>query len=178
MRTTITLLWFLTVVTLLFLLAGVGLAFQNEPEGFRGLKWGDPVGDNMQLLTKEDESLEYYTLPDDKLKLGDAELSEIKYGFQNGQFSLVALYFKGRRNYNYIKMICQGQFGEPTDENFDWHLPYASVMRSWHGSKRVVVYQYHFFDETGVLILDSVSLFPEYSKAEEKLQTEKAKGDW
>jgi len=27
---------------LAFGLAGRGVAFQNEPEGFRGLKWGDP----------------------------------------------------------------------------------------------------------------------------------------
>lgn len=170
---------FLIFVALL-LLAGAGLAFKNEPEGFRGLKWGDPVSDNMQLSTKEDESCrcKYYTLPGDKLKLGDAELSEIKYGFLNGQFSLVALHLEGIRNYNYIKMICHGQFGEPTGEHFDWNPPYASVMRIWHGSKTSVVYQYHPFDQIGVLILESVSSFPEYSEAEEELQTEKAKGDW
>ena len=30
------------VEMLAFGLAGVGVAFQNEPEGFRGLKWGNP----------------------------------------------------------------------------------------------------------------------------------------
>jgi len=29
---------------LAFGLAGRGVAFQNESEGFRGLKWGDPPG--------------------------------------------------------------------------------------------------------------------------------------
>ncbi len=31
----------LLVIVLVFLITGIGFAFQNEPDGFRGLKWGD-----------------------------------------------------------------------------------------------------------------------------------------
>ena len=42
------------VVTLILVLAlsARTFAFQNEPEGFRGLKWGDPVREGMILLGK------------------------------------------------------------------------------------------------------------------------------
>jgi len=47
-------------------------AFQNEPDGFRRLKWGDPVGEEMEYLDDLDGS-KSYTLPDDKMSIGNAE---------------------------------------------------------------------------------------------------------
>lgn len=42
---------FLVLVLVLTLSLGA-FAFQNEPEGFRGLKWGDPPGEDMELVGK------------------------------------------------------------------------------------------------------------------------------
>jgi len=49
------LLWFLIATILVFSLVDVGLTFQNEPEGFRGLKWGDPPTEDMEFLREEDQ---------------------------------------------------------------------------------------------------------------------------
>lgn len=32
----------MVVAVMLLVCAGMAFAFENEPEGFRGLKWGDP----------------------------------------------------------------------------------------------------------------------------------------
>lgn len=42
----------LVVLLFMFALASTTLAFQNEPEEFRGLKWGDPPGEDMELETE------------------------------------------------------------------------------------------------------------------------------
>lgn len=40
-------IWFLTVTVLIFSFADIALAFQNEPDDFRGLKWEDPPTEDM-----------------------------------------------------------------------------------------------------------------------------------
>jgi len=40
----------LSVVVLIFLITGITFAFQNEPDGFRGLKWGDAPTEDMTFL--------------------------------------------------------------------------------------------------------------------------------
>ena len=40
----------LLVLVLVLALTVGAFAFQNEPDGFRGLKWGDPVGEEMEYL--------------------------------------------------------------------------------------------------------------------------------
>ena len=40
----------LLAIVLIFLITGVAFAFQNELDGFRGLKWGDPPTEDMTFL--------------------------------------------------------------------------------------------------------------------------------
>lgn len=49
-------------------------AFQNEPDGFRGLKWGDPPTESMEYLgTFQGDRI--YTLSDDKMSTGECRTS-------------------------------------------------------------------------------------------------------
>lgn len=164
------------VFLVLVVLLGPGLAFENEPEGFRGLKWGDRPGEDMQFVRSEDVLWHYYTLPEDKLSLGTASLDGIGYQFFTQpeevmqRFSSVALYFKGKGNYDCLKMVCEAKFGEPTDEGFE--------VTSWEGSKATVFLKWDFIEKEGFLVMASVPLFLEYSQAKKKLESEKAEGDW
>jgi hypothetical protein len=40
----------LVVLLFIFALASIAQAFQNEPDGFRGLKWGDPPTEDMTFI--------------------------------------------------------------------------------------------------------------------------------
>ncbi|GAI13595.1 unnamed protein product [marine sediment metagenome] len=44
---------FVLAILIVLALSTGGFAFQNEPEGFRGLKWGDPPGEDMELIGVE-----------------------------------------------------------------------------------------------------------------------------
>jgi len=73
----------------------------------------------MEFFIKQDEFMNYYTLPEDKLELGDVQLLAIQYQFFNQRFSGVFVFFKGETNHSKMKTICEGRFGEPTNTGFE-----------------------------------------------------------
>ncbi|TES86864.1 hypothetical protein E3J95_00925 [Candidatus Aerophobetes bacterium] len=154
-------------------LTGVALAFENEPEGFRGLKWGDPPTEDMEFY-KQGALLKYYMIPNENLQLGNASLYMVLYQFflrpEEEAFSAAALYFQGEENHDRIKMICQGKFGKETTER------YQTII--WMSLKTNVQLYYDTIEKTGFLGIASSPIMLEHTAAKEKLETEKAKGDW
>ena len=63
-------------------------SFQNSPDGFRGIKWGDPPSTlgNYESLSGNDEYMKIYTRPDDKMRLGEVRLYNIYYIFYLDRF--------------------------------------------------------------------------------------------
>ncbi len=153
-----------------------GFGFQNEPEGFRGLKWGDPPGEDMELV---EESVllgkRKYIRPSDKLFLGNVELDYIFYIFYFDSFVLVELRFSGKNNYELAKEICRKRFGkERISESYrlKWfsdYIPGISVELGYN-------YPSHP-EEEGILSLSDLGMFTElvFMKAKEKAEKEK---DW
>jgi len=166
-----TLAWILTI-TILALLVNLGFAFQNEPDGFRGLKWGNPPTENM-LLFEAKENKRYYTLPNEKLSLGNVNLSSIVYAFydQPERLMVVSLYFKGTDNYDLMTDICGKKFGT---ENVDVGI----LKLTWWGEITTINLEYNLAIEGGVLILINTTLWTEYTEAQKKEQAEKAEEDW
>ncbi len=80
------------VAAVLVLALSVGaFAFQNEPEGFRDLKWGDPPTEDMRQrsgpgLSLSSDSRVYRRSQGDNLQIGGAQLESIEYRFYKGQF--------------------------------------------------------------------------------------------
>lgn len=91
----------LLVLCSLILLAMPGLAFQNEPDGFRGLKWGGaPTEDMVYVFTEEGERI--YKRLDDRMYIGNAQFVSILYSFYSEpeRFCKVALYFKEEETFD------------------------------------------------------------------------------
>lgn len=153
---------------MLALLAGAGLAFQNEPEGFRDLKWRDPPTEEMVLLM-QCETRALYTRWQDKLDLGDAKLVGISYYFFDGRFFSVYLPFVGKENYSLLETTCKEKFGEPTEKGF-----YELVWLIWSGSKAMIVLSYDTAEKVGYLRISSIPLFEEYMEDRHKREIEKA----
>jgi len=160
----------LVVVLVLALSVGV-FGFQNEPDGFRGLKWGDPPGEDMQCIGDFEADDVAYFLPEDKMFLGDVELYLIGYRFYKERFMTVALYYHGEDNYDLLETICKERYGkEGIDEAF-YDL-------RWMGQKSFVMLAYDVMEEDGYLILASTPLALEQTEAKKKEEAEKAEGDW
>lgn len=156
--------------------AAGGSGFQNEPDGFRGLKWGDPPGEDMERVEEEESVLlekTKYIRPSDNLFLGNIELDYIFYIFYFDSFVLVELGFSGKSNYELAKEICRERFGKETISEsyrlkwFSDHIPGISVSLGYN-------YPGHP-EEEGILSLSDLGMFTElaFMKAREK-----AEGDW
>ncbi len=160
----------LVAVMVLVLSVGV-LAFQNEPDGFRGLKWGDPPTEDMVFFMAVSNNDGYF-LPEDKMQLGDVELSRVVYAFYEGErFIAALLYAKGEDNYDLLETICKGRFGENDLEEGFYDL-------DWYGLNGFVSLSYDFEEEQAILILGSAVISVESMQAEQQKQTEKAADDF
>ncbi len=160
------------VAAVLVLALSIGsFAFQNEPEGFRGLKWGDPAGEDMELLMDWGDRTIGYVLPDEKMFLGNVPLYMVGYMFYENRFMGAAMYFKGEKNYDLLKTICKERYGEEeVDEGF--------YKMDWNGQKSFITLKYDYIEEEGHLSLNSTLIAKESSQAGQKEEAEKAEGDW
>jgi len=155
---------------------GMAFAFQNEPEGFGGLKWGDPPTEDMEFLREEDQWMNSYRNPGDKLELGDARFYMIEYEFYTpsnatvGRLMGVGLFFKDKENFEILKTICTVKFGEPTNEEFH--------ELDWFSLDTAVLLTYGSIDEDRLLVLMSRPIFEQYTREKEKKQVEEAEEDW
>lgn len=160
------------VMAVLFLVLSVGaFAFQNEPEGFRGLEWGDAPTEEMEHYSSSKKGTDYYILPDDEMAIGNVKLYLIGYMFYEGQFLGVGLYFRGEDNYDLMKTICEQRYGEDEmDEGF--------YTTAWYGQKGFALLNYDYTEEGGFLTLGSTTLMMRKLTAEKEREAEKAAGDF
>jgi hypothetical protein len=108
----------LLVVVACMLTTSITFAFQNEPADFRGMKWKSSVSQSsdMQFIA-EDGELKFYEKKNENLKIGDALLDKIVYGFYRDQFYSVIIYYSSLPVYSKLKEIFIQQFGEPYQPN-------------------------------------------------------------
>lgn len=160
----------LSVVALIVLALSLGVfAFQNEPDGFRGLKWGDPPTEDMaywELVV----GLDLYILPGEKLSLGEAKLEIITYCFYEDRFMEVNLHFLGLENYKLLMEICRTKFGKEVEHS-------ASNLY-WVSSQSEVSMDYLPSKNQGVLTLASFPIFAEYVDAMKAAQAKETPGGW
>ncbi len=162
----------ISLVGAFFMLQALSLgamAFQNEPDGFRGLKWGDPPGENMEYIG--DFNGNGYEVPDDKMKIGDVNLRRIVYHFYENRFYLVAVHFVFLNNYDLLKIICEERYGMKTVDryyNLRWISQEVFVTLSYKPGKSA----------KGLLVLGNTMIDYKRSEDKRKEEAEKAEGDW
>lgn len=156
---------------IIVLVLSVGaMAFQNEPDGFRGLKWGNPPTEEMEYLDDLSGN-KNYVLPDEKMSIGSTEFWMIIYAFYEDRFFKVALYFDGEDNYDLLETICKEVYGtEELDEEF--------YRLMWIGQRSFIGLSYDAAEEVGSLLLSSAAITLEKTEADNKKEAKKAEGDW
>jgi len=70
-------------------------AFQNEPDGFRGIKWGSETEKqkDLQHLVRDRNDVKAYQRTNEKLKIGDVTIKEINYFFYKNKFYKSVVYY-------------------------------------------------------------------------------------
>jgi hypothetical protein len=141
--------FFLTILTTVICFTN-SFAFQNEPDGFRGIKWGtkiETLKDMRKLYTKGNTTV--YMRKNDKLQIGDAELQNISYMFWQDKFYSVYIQTKGYLNWAALKKVLFLKFGKGNQDN-----KYTEYYRWGLFSGKVVIYfKYNQISEQGTLMI-------------------------
>jgi len=110
------------IFILLFCFSSVIYAstFNNEPNGFRGIKWSDSFKihqSNFHLIAGKDKSSHIYTRTNEKHSIGGAKLASVWYNFYNGKFASVIIKTKGTANNSALKEAFKARFGSGSKPN-------------------------------------------------------------
>jgi len=131
----------LTLIFLVFLLPISALAFQNEPDGFRGIKWG------ANIISRSDMSsfvADMYRRESDWLTIGEASLKQILYVGYKGRLKGVAISYEGFSNSRKLKETFFQLYGKGYKPNrfieeYYWFgndvqigLTYSEITREGH----------------------------------------------
>jgi hypothetical protein len=103
----------------IFFSSNVAFGFKNEPDGFRGIKWGTPIAKNASEMTrvaKVHGGHTIYRRKGDKMHIGGAELKSIGYGYYEGNF-YSAFIETSELEKKALLAALTSQFGEPEQKN-------------------------------------------------------------
>jgi len=99
----------LTLIFLVFLLPTSTLAFQNEPDGFRGIEWGTDISERSDM-SRIEENL--YKRKNDKLTIGNANVKLIAYMGYKGKLMAVVVTYEGFSNNEKIQQTFFQLYGK------------------------------------------------------------------
>lgn len=146
----------------------------SEPDGFRGIKWGTDIKtlSDMEYIEIQPMygGIKVYKRKNDILKIGDAELEEIKYCFWRDKFFKVFILTIGYFNFLNLKSAVFEKFGEFEEENDEEYF--------WFGETAWVSLTYSKKDELGMLSMSSEKIFREMEKYKKQKAKEAAEKDF
>lgn len=127
--------------------------YPNEPDGFRGIKWGDNIkhvkGMELDTVSKDDKDTVLYKRSEDSLIMGDAKLRLILYGAWRDKFNGVIITFGDRANWDKLKAVLFERFGPGSNQN------YMQDSFERFGDKTVITIEYNDVSGEGTLIFRS-----------------------
>lgn len=106
--------WAGSLVGAALLISSAAAAFDNEPDGFRGIKWGTPFSAHAKELTLVEKGKDenYYLRKGEKMSIGGAELKQLAYGYWKNQFVSVFIETLGVGNKSALLEAFRAQFGQ------------------------------------------------------------------
>lgn len=145
---------FSILLLVVFVVSGNLNAYQNEPEGFRGIKWGENVSNvhGLSQLEKRGHKA-VYSRQNDKMKLGNVDLQIIGYVFYNSKFYSVTILFTGESSAVALKEMLVKKHGNPQSQKD------LQKYWSWHGDKTIIGLRYR--NGSGELVYIFVPIYEE-----------------
>ena len=132
----------------------------SEPDGFAGIKWGtefSEVKSNMAESrsianpTEPDVKIKiYYTQKGDNLRMGEAQIDKIEYGFFRGKFAEGYITSTGAENFNQLKKFLFEKYGN-TDKS-------TQGLYSWNGPVTRIALRYDEPAKTSLLTISSTTI--------------------
>lgn len=141
-------------------------AFQNEPDGFRGIKWGTNISELSEMGIIEDHGEQkLYVRKNDKMQIGDADLEVIIYVFYKDRLYGVMVIYNSSLNFSKLKETLFQVYGSGRRPN-----PFMEKY-NWYGSSVLITLDFNEIREKGSIIYFYVPIL----KEQERDVKEKAK---
>ncbi|MFN0317626.1 MAG: hypothetical protein ACKVQA_21585 [Burkholderiales bacterium] len=125
----------LAAFTTLFVVGGAFAEMKNEPSGFQGVAWDEPldVASARMILLRDEGTVKYYKRTGDTLKFGHVDTVKIAYRYYKDQFSSGVIQTYGGANQKAILATLAGMYGDPVRPRQKF-LQYF-----WDGEKAYIV---------------------------------------
>ena len=156
------------------LLVGVGLlvflsnslcfakGFQNEPNGFRGIKWGTDIKTlkDMKYLINYEDVIDMYSRDKDKLFFGKAKIGSIHYIFYKDKFFAVRIHTDGAKEFEAFRDAIFKEYGEGQHPERVGNLE----RWIWYGKITDMVLEYNLSNKETIFHMYSVKMQEEIEK--------------
>jgi hypothetical protein len=110
------------------------LAELDAKNGFRDLRFRGPVAEGMKLAETQDYvRTESYVRPGETMRIGRAEVREIRYVYYRGGLTTVVIVAKGSENARALLDELEAAYG-PSE------MPKQSLVHRWRGKRAVAFY--------------------------------------
>jgi len=145
----------ITLFLIAFFMCSHCYSFQNEPDGFGGIKWGQDIKSmKKSFIQKEaqdgffagEKDIRAHAKSNDKKMLGAAYLRDIYYYFWKDKFICVEIFTNGLSNFASLKKFCFERYGnniegtEQANKNFNTY--------TWKGTVAGIGL-FHYKDDSG-----------------------------
>lgn len=168
------------ILCFFLLLISAALAFYNEPDGFRGLKWSDLPTDDMIpikcISKKEDKWNQCFYRPNDKMAIGSVPFYRIVYSFyysEPAQLMSATLSFREVDDYKILETILKATFGEPTKST----TPLFAYEDLWVGNRTVIELHCAIFGDK-YLKFHNPQILAEKKKTDKQKEIDEAQDDF
>lgn len=148
-------------------------AFDNEPDGFRGITWGTELAANASemSLTEESGIKKFYMRKGDKLTIGDAKLTDVGYYYWNDKFAGAMMRTKGISDETALILALKTTFGEGSKPNRYLDKYY------WYGATTTISLNCNSVSHDCMAFIRSTQITQEAAD-HEKNSAKKAAGDF
>ncbi len=155
---------------------GGNVTYKNEPDGFRGVKWGTDISTLKDMKAMKNavwpfDGMERFIKVGDDLAIGDAKLKSITYYFWKGKLACVGIELVDKKgNFNKLAEILIGKFGTP--QTADTDMP-GTPPAYWQGKTTTITLAREGVSIFFALWFKSTSITEEYTAEKNKLAAHK-----
>ena len=143
------------VVTIAILIPITCYSFQNEPDGFEGIKWKEDIKSmKKSFIQKEvqggffaaDKDIRVYVKIKENKMLGPANLKDIYYYFWKDKFICVEIITMGLSNFASLRGLCFERYGNNIEGHEQPHKNFSTY--TWKGNVAGISL-FHYKDGSG-----------------------------
>lgn len=147
------------------LLSGTAISLtpiQEDPNGFFGIQWGNPLANRNDLKEIDaSNTLHVYTLKDGEPRLEGILMESVNlYGVED-QYARALFRYKGAATHKSLLQYLEDRFGKSGSSNGGM-IRGLNQQYTWRGPETEITITYHGFRERGFLTAESRVLAPRF----------------